>query len=116
MMQTDHLISMNLFGLSSPVQMEKPVYVIEIPHCGGYKVNIEVFALSCLNPLYHFVTVLFRDKLNIRNNPLSFFFFFNYYLRIYFENRLYQTEHMEAYRKGVKFSLIFQRCFHPSFS
>lgn len=75
MMQTDRLISINLFGLSSPVQMEKPVYVIEIPHCGGYKVNIEVFALSCLNPLYHFVTVLFRDKLNIRNNPLLSFFF-----------------------------------------
>lgn len=41
-MQTNHFISINLFGLCSLVQMEKPVYVIEIPHYGGYKVNIEV--------------------------------------------------------------------------
>lgn len=41
MMQTNHFISINLFGLYSLVQMEKPVYVIEIPHYGGYKVNIE---------------------------------------------------------------------------
>jgi len=26
-----------------------------------------------------------------------------------------RTEHNEAYTKGVKFSRIFQRCFHPSF-
>lgn len=47
MMQTNHLISINLFGLSSTVQTGKPVYVIEIPHRGDYKVNIEIFALSC---------------------------------------------------------------------
>jgi len=63
MMQTDRLISINLFGLSSPVQMEKPVYVIEIPHCGGYKVNIEVFALSCLNPLLSFCDCSFQGQI-----------------------------------------------------
>lgn len=41
MMQISRLISRNLFGLYSLLQMEKPVYVIEIPPHGGYKVNTE---------------------------------------------------------------------------
>lgn len=79
---------MNLFGLYSLVQMEKPVYVIEIPHYGGYKVNIEFFLVSCLNPLYRFVTVLFRGNLS---NTIFFPFGFYCYLRMCFENRLYQN-------------------------
>lgn len=41
MMQTNHFIIINHSGLYRLVQMEKPVYVIEIPHYGSYKVNIE---------------------------------------------------------------------------
>lgn len=44
MMQTNHFININRFGLYGLIQTEKPVYVIEIPPYGSYKVNIEVLS------------------------------------------------------------------------